>query len=62
MRIISLMILLIAILNAEYLDSKSCAECHDTIYEEHISSMHASSSIFKDEFHRKMKKLNFPIT
>ncbi len=63
MKIISLLfILTISILNAKYLDSKSCAECHDTIYAEHMQSMHAKSSLFKDEFHRKMKELNYPDT
>ena len=62
MRIISLIVLLIISLNAKYLDSKSCAECHETIYAEHMESMHAKSSLFKDEFHRKMKELNFPDT
>jgi len=47
-------------INGKYLDSKSCAECHDTIYAEHMNSMHSHSSLFKDEFHRKMKELNFP--
>ena len=63
MRIISLLfILTISILNAKYLDSKSCKECHEDIYYEHTTSMHAKSSLFKDEFHRKMKELNFPNT
>ncbi len=62
MKIIILFALLLVSINGKYLDSKSCAECHDTIYEEHIESMHASSSLFKDEFHRKMKELNFPNT
>jgi hypothetical protein len=47
---------------AEYLDSKSCAECHDSIHSEHITSMHANSSLFKDDFHKKMKMLNYPDT
>ena len=55
-----LVILLLVSINGEYLDSKSCKECHEKIYNEHITSMHAHSSLFKDEFHRKMKELNFP--
>ena len=60
MKIISLIILFTIFSNAKYLDSKSCKECHETIYYEHMTSMHAKSSLFKDEFHRKMKELNFP--
>jgi len=55
-----LSILLLVSINAKYLDSKSCAECHDTIYNEHISTMHAKSSLFKDKFHQRMKELNYP--
>jgi nitrate/TMAO reductase-like tetraheme cytochrome c subunit len=47
---------------AEYLDNKSCKECHENIYYEYENSMHARSSLFKDEFHKKMKELNFPST
>ena len=60
MKYITLAILLLVSINAKYLDSKSCKECHDMIYNEHITSQHANSSLFKDEFHRKMKELNFP--
>ena len=49
-------------LSGKYMDSKSCAECHDMIYDEHMTSMHAKSSLFKDEFHRKMKEINYPDT
>jgi len=62
MKIISLLLLLLISLNAKYMDSKSCKECHDNIYYEHTSSMHSNSSLFKDEFHRKMKELNYPTT
>ena len=51
---------LFTLATAKYLDSKSCNECHDMIYEEHIESMHAKSSLFKDEFHKKIKEINFP--
>ena len=60
MKTVFLSILLLVSINAEYLDSKSCKECHDTIYDEHILTMHAKSSLFKDEFHKKMKELNYP--
>lgn len=60
MRFILFFTLLLVSINAKYMDSKSCKECHDTIYDEHIGSMHAKSSLFKDEFHRKIKELNFP--
>jgi nitrate reductase cytochrome c-type subunit len=59
LRVIGLL-LLISFIHAKYLDSKSCKECHDVIYDEHISSMHAKSSLFKDQFHKKMKEINFP--
>ncbi len=51
-----LLFLLIAtsMLQAKYFDSKSCAECHDTIYEEHTKSMHHNSTIFRDEVHKKV--------
>jgi nitrate reductase cytochrome c-type subunit len=62
MKIILFLALLLVSIDAKYMDSKSCAECHDVIHSEHASSMHASSSIFKDEFHRKIKEINFPNT
>ncbi len=36
-----------------YLDNHSCKECHENIYEEYQSSMHAKS-YFNDELHRKV--------
>ncbi len=60
MRIISLVILLVLSINAKYLDTKSCAECHEMIHYEHTHSMHHKSSLFKDEFHRKIKELTTP--
>jgi len=48
------------LLNAKYLDTKSCAECHEMIHYEHTNSMHHKSSLFKDEFHRKIKELTTP--
>ena len=62
MRIITLFVFLFISLNAKYLDSKSCQECHENIYYEHTISMHSQSSLFKDDFHRKMKELNYPDT
>lgn len=41
-------------LQAKYLDSKSCQECHEDIYAEHVKSMHHKSSVFSDEVHKKM--------
>ena len=40
-------------LQADYMDNHSCAECHDTIYDEFQSSMHAKG-YFNDELHRKI--------
>jgi len=42
-----------AFLQAQYMDNHSCAECHDTIYDEFQSSMHAKG-YFNDELHRKI--------
>ncbi len=50
-----LMIISIALNASSYPSSKSCNECHENIYREHITSMHHKSSIFKDEVHRKVK-------
>lgn len=52
-KIFLLIVLLAAFLQAKYLDNHSCAECHDTIYEEFHSSMHAKG-YFNDELHRKI--------
>ncbi len=60
MRIITLIILLFISLNAKYLDTKSCKECHEMIHYEHTNSMHHKSSLFKDEFHRKIKEITTP--
>ncbi|APW64795.1 hypothetical protein LPB137_02500 [Poseidonibacter parvus] len=48
------------LLFSKYLDSKSCNECHPTIYKEHASSMHHKSSIYTDEIHTKMKEAISP--
>jgi hypothetical protein len=60
MRIIILAILLLVSIQSKYLDSKSCKECHEDIYYEHINSMHHKSSLFKDIFHSSIKKLTTP--
>lgn len=44
----------------KYLDSKSCDECHPSIYKEHTLSMHHKSAIFTDELHTKMKEAISP--
>jgi len=43
-----------------YQESKSCVECHDTIYNEHKYSMHHNSSIHKDTFHKAVKDKTTP--
>ena len=45
---------------SKYLDSKSCNECHSSIYKEHTTSMHHKSAIFTDELHTKMKEAISP--
>jgi hypothetical protein len=47
-------------IEAKYLDTKSCAECHEMIHYEHMTSMHSKSSLFKDEFHGKIKNITTP--
>ena len=48
------------LIQAKYLDTKSCAECHEMIHYEHTNSMHHKSSLFNDEFHGKIKNLTTP--
>lgn len=50
-----LLFLLVITLQAKYLDSKSCQECHEDIHYEHMRSMHSKSSLFSDEVHAKVK-------
>jgi len=45
--------LLSSVCAQQYLDNKSCSECHETIYEEFRSSMHAKG-YFNDTLHRKI--------
>ena len=45
---------------SKYQDSKSCNECHPSIYKEHASSMHHKSAIYSDEIHTKMKEAISP--
>lgn len=54
MKIVIAILLSILSLNAKYMDSKSCGECHEQIYAEHTKSMHHHSSMFKDEVHKKV--------
>ena len=60
MKFISLVVLLLVSLNAKYLDTKSCKECHEMIHYEHTNSMHHKSSLFTDEFHKKIKEITTP--
>ena len=53
--VISIFLLLSITVQAKYLDSKSCQECHEDIHYEHMQSMHSKSSIFADEVHAKVK-------
>lgn len=57
---ITVFILLLStlLLEAKYLDSKSCGECHEKIYAEHIKSMHHNSTIFRDEVHKVVAELS----
>ena len=52
---ISILLLLTLHVEAKYLDSETCKECHEDIHYEHMKSMHSKSSIFSDEVHRKVK-------
>jgi len=60
MKIIITLIFFSLFLNGKYLDSKSCKECHEKIYNEHKKSMHHKSSLFKDEIHKKIKQITTP--
>lgn len=60
MKILTFYFLVFINLFASYLDSKTCAECHDNIYEEHKNSMHHISSIHKDTFHEIVKNKTTP--
>ncbi len=53
--ILSFLLLCTITLNAKYMDSESCNECHEDIYYEHSKSMHYKSSLFKDDVHKKMR-------
>ncbi len=53
--LIPLLLLLGLSLQAKYLDTETCKECHEDIHYEHVRSMHHKSSTFSDEVHRKMK-------
>ncbi len=60
MRVLIFYFLIFSFIDAKYLDSKSCAECHQDIYNEHIKSMHHHSSIHKDSFHEAVKNKTTP--
>ena len=51
--LIALLLCSSVFLQAQYMDNHSCAECHDTIYDEFQSSMHAKG-YFNDELHHKI--------
>jgi len=48
-----LLLLILSFSEAKYLDNHSCNECHEKIYEEFQSSMHAKG-YFNDTLHRKI--------
>jgi len=50
-----ILLLMLLSLDAKYLDTKRCQECHEDIHYEHTHSMHHKSSLFKDEVHQKVK-------
>jgi nitrate reductase cytochrome c-type subunit len=52
---ILLLLFLLVSLEAKYLDTQTCKECHEDIHYEHTHSMHHKSSLFKDEVHAKVK-------
>jgi len=60
MKFLAFYFLVFTSLFANYLDSKSCAECHQDIYNEHAKSMHHNSSIHKDTFHEAVKNKTTP--
>jgi hypothetical protein len=45
--VVILLLVIITSLQAKYLNSETCKECHEDIYAEHISSMHHKSSLFR---------------
>jgi len=53
MRISFLLLFIVVIINAKYMDNYSCEECHEKISEEFKNSVHAKS-FFTDELHRKI--------
>lgn len=54
MKLITFILIVASLLQAKYISSKDCAQCHSDIYEEHIKSMHHNSTIFRDEVHKKI--------
>ncbi len=55
MKKVFLLLSLLFSLEAKYLDTQTCKECHEDIHYEHTQSMHHKSSLFKDEVHAKVK-------
>jgi len=53
-----LLLFLLSLSQAKYLDSQTCKECHENIYAQHEKSMHHKSSLFSDEIHKKVKELS----
>ena len=50
-KILTLLLLCVAALQAQFASNSSCMPCHSTIYEEYTTSMHAQATIFKDPIH-----------
>ncbi len=53
MKFLLFFLLFFQVVSAKYLDNHSCKECHEKIYEEFESSVHAKS-FFTDELHRQI--------
>lgn len=56
--ILTLFFIISAVVQAKYIESEKCKECHEKIYYEHSTSMHHKSSLFSDEVHRKVKEFS----
>lgn len=60
MKQIILLLLLLVSIQAKYLDTQSCKECHEKIHSEHVDSMHHKSTLFTDQLHKKIKEISTP--
>lgn len=58
MRTVLFVLICALFLEAKYMDSKSCGECHEKIYAEHVKSMHHNSTVFRDEVHKKVADIS----